>query len=104
MSYYIVNLYLETKETLYNPISGEYNKYIGSIFIPLSYEQMQKLNIYINLNNFVNNFDRMLILNVEQVNMFFYQYILKLVNKNNHIFNNQFMPLYHIIQFIETII
>ena len=104
MNYYIVNLYFETKQPLYNPISAESNKFSGTIFVPLTPEQYQKFITYINLNNFSTNFERLIVLNTEQASLFFYQFAIRLINKNNYIINNQCLPMYYIIQFIETII
>ena len=104
MSYYQVHLYFETRLTLYDPIQGEWIRVSGSIYLPLLYTQLTKLTTYINQNNFSESFNRMYILNKKQINQENYNFLITQVNKENYIFNNDYMPMYYIIQFIENII
>jgi len=104
MIYYQVHLYFETKQTLYDPIQCQWIKFNGSLYLPLLYIQMSKLYIYINQNYFIETFDKMYILNIKQIPIQNYEVLLTLVNKENYIINNNYMPMYFIIQFIENII
>lgn len=104
MIYYQVHLYFETKQTLYDPIQCQWIKFNGSIYLPVLYNQLQKLNTYINQNNFSQTFERMYILNTKQIPIHNFEILMTLVNKENYIVNNDYMPMYFIIHFIENII
>ena len=104
MIYYQVHLYFETKQTLYDPIQCQWVKFSGSLFLPLLYTQLNKLNTYINQNHFSETFNRMYILNTKQIPIQNYEKLLTIVNKENYIINNDYLQMYFIIQFIENII
>ena len=81
MIYYQVHLYFETKQTLYDPIQCQWVKFSGSLFLPLLYTQLNKLNTYINQNHFSETFNRMYILNTKQIPIQNYETLLTIVIK-----------------------
>ncbi len=104
MNYYKIHLYFETKNTLYDPIQSQWIKCSGTLYLPLLYSQLQKIITHINQNNFSNTFERLIILNTEQINYQMYQFLVLLVDKNNYIIQNEYLPLFYIIQYIENLI
>jgi hypothetical protein len=104
MFYYQVHLYFQTKQQLYDPIQGQNIIFSGSVLLPLLYEQLNKLNIYINQNNFSQYFSKLTILNTKQVDIKTFEALNLTINKNNYLLINAQLPMYHIISFIENII
>ena len=108
MSYYLVHIYYEYGLSLYNPINNLHQtNFNGTMYLPLNLEQFTKLTYNITNNN-IGHFSKLFIINNELVNILFYQNVLKLINKNNYIINNNYtvyyLPQYYIIENIELLI
>ena len=108
MSFYLINLYYEYGQNLFNPINNTNQiNFNGTIYLPLNTIQINNLNMNITHNN-IGNFSKLIILNTEIINIFAYQNILKLVNKDNYIINNNYniyyLPQYYIILNLELFI
>lgn len=104
MNYYKTHLYFEIKNTLYDPIQSQLIKFSGTLYLPLLHSQLQKLILHINQNNFTHTFEKLIILNTDQINSQYYNLLVSLIDKNNYVANNQYLPLFYIIQYIENII
>ncbi len=108
MNYYNVHVYYELGINIYNPINNIHQtNFNGTLFLPLNQEQFIKFTQNITNNN-IGNFSKLFIISNEIINIFFYQNLLKLINKDNYIINNNYniyyLPQYHIIINIEMLI
>jgi hypothetical protein len=108
MNYYLVHVYYDFGLSIYNPINNTYQPNLnGTIYLPLNLRQYIKLTQNITNNN-IGQFSKLFIINNEIINIFFYENIIKLVNKENFIINNNnnvyYLPQYYIILNIETLL
>jgi len=104
MNFYIINLYYELNQSIYNPINNTYESSSnGVIYLPLNYNEFIKLNNLINYNN-IGIFSKLIILNYQLIDYLFYENMLKLVQKENYVINNIYIPMYYIISNIELLL
>lgn len=104
MNNYVVNIYYEFPHNIYNPITNTYqNNLNGTIYLPLTYAQTTKLSNIITNNN-IGHFSKLFIINTQNVFQNQYENVIKLINKDNYILNNQILPMYYIIQCFEILL
>ncbi len=108
MSFYLVHLYYEFGQSLYNPINNiNQTNFNGTLYLPLNINQLNNLNLNIIHNN-IGIFSKLIMLNTEMINILTYQNLLILVNKDNYILNNNYnlyyLPQYYAILNLELLI
>jgi hypothetical protein len=104
MSYHIVNIYYEFNHYILNPITNtNQSNFNGMIYLPLNYQQLNKLSNLITNNN-IGNFSKLFIVNVQNVFKNDFDTFIQFINKDNFVFNNEILPMYYIIQSFEMII